>query len=122
MHYCETIRLDRIQKYDMPDGEARRRGAFVPQHLWVKKLHCRCGAGYNRFKRRVLKNRNPIYGYQCNYRTQNPAKSFLETHGLKNQKGCNAISICEWKLGLMAKRIFELLGATSATRSSELAK
>lgn len=93
----------------MPSGEERRRGSRIPQHLWVKKLRCRCGAGYNRFKWRVLQDGTPIYGYQCNYRTQNPAKSFVEKNHLAGQKSCDAISICEWKLDLMAKQIFDQL-------------
>ena len=106
---CECIRKSRIQKYQMPSGEERRRGTRIPQHLWVKKLRCRCGSGYNRFKWRVLQDGTPIYGYQCNYRTQSPAKSFVEKNHLTGQKSCDAISICEWKLDLMAKRIFEQL-------------
>ena len=106
---CECIRKSRIQKYQMPSVEERRRGTRIPQHLWVKKLRCRCGSGYNRFKWRVLQDGTPIYGYQCNYRTQSPAKSFVEKNHLTGQKSCDAISICEWKLDLMAKRIFEQL-------------
>lgn len=106
---CERIRKSRIKKYQMPSGEERRRGSRIPQHLWVKKLRCRCGAGYNRFKWRVLQDGTPIYGYQCNYRTQNPAKSFVEKNHLAGQKSCDAISICEWKLDLMAKQIFDQL-------------
>lgn len=106
---CERIRKSRIKKYQMPSDEERRRGSRIPQHLWVKKLRCRCGAGYNRFKWRVLQDGTPIYGYQCNYRTQNPAKSFVEKNHLAGQKSCDAISICEWKLDLMAKQIFDQL-------------
>ena len=106
---CERIRKGRIQKYQMPSGEERRRGSKATKNLWVRKLHCRCGASYKRFKWRVLQDGTPIYGYQCNYRTQNPAKSFVEKHQIQNQKSCDAISLCEWKLDLMAKRVFEYL-------------
>lgn len=106
-HYCEQIRKNRITEYHMADGETRRNGTASPQHLWVKKLRCRCGAGYSRYTWRVLKGtKTPVYGYQCNYRTQNPAKSFVERHNLIDQKSCDAICIPEWKLDLMAKYIF----------------
>lgn len=82
---------------------------IVTEALWVRKLRCRCGAGYNRFKWRVLQDGTPVYGYQCNFRTQNPAKSFVEKNHLAGQKSCDAISICEWKLTLMAKQIFDKL-------------
>lgn len=106
---CERIRKGRIQTYQMPSGEERRKGTRIPQHLWVKKLRCRCGSGYNRFKWRVLQDGTPIYGYQCNYRTQSPSKSFVKKNHLIDQKSCDAISICEWKLDLMAKQIFDQL-------------
>ena len=108
-HQCENIRNGRIRKYQMPSGEERRRGTRIAQNLWVKKLRCRCGAGYNRFKWRVLRDGTPVYGYQCNYRTQNPAKTFVEKNHLDSQKYCDAITICEWKLDLMAKMIFDQL-------------
>lgn len=108
-HQCENIRNGRIRKYQMPSGEERRRGTRIAQNLWVKKLRCRCGAGYNRFKWRVLQDGTPVYGYQCNYRTQNPAKTFVEKNHLDSQKYCDAITICEWKLDLMAKMIFDQL-------------
>ena len=106
---CELIRKSKIKKYQMPSGEERRRGARMPKHLWVKKLQCRCGSGYRRFKWRVLQNGTPVYGYQCGYRTQNATKSFVEHHHITVPTACDAISICEWKLELMAKHIFEQL-------------
>ena len=109
LRQCEEIRKNRIRTLQMPSGEERRQGTKIIQHLWVRKLRCRCGAGYNRFKWRVLQDGTPAYGYQCNFRTQNPAKSFVEKNHLAGQKSCDAISICEWKLTLMAKQIFDKL-------------
>lgn len=106
---CEKIRKSRIRMRKMPTGEERRQGTRIIQHLWVRKLRCRCGAGYHRFKWRVLQDGTPVYGYQCNFRTQNPARSFVERNRIAGQKSCDAISICEWKLDLMAKRIFDQL-------------
>lgn len=104
---CEKKRKAHIAKYEMPDGETRRRGASAPQHLWVRKLRCRCGSGFSRFKWRTnMVTGLPVYGYQCIYRTTNPTKSFVETHQIKGQKSCDEISICEWKLEMMAKHIF----------------
>ena len=105
--YCERIRKGRSIQHKMPDGETRRRGCASPQLLWVKKLRCRCGAGYSRFHWRTLKDGSMIYGYQCNFRTQNISKSYVERHALYDQKSCDAIAICDWKLDLMAKHIFD---------------
>ena len=40
-------------------------------------------------------------------RTVNPTRSFVLEHGLTDQLSCDAISVPEWKLDLMAKKIFE---------------
>lgn len=40
-------------------------------------------------------------------RTHGPAKSFLEKHEIQGQAICEAISVCQWKLELMAKQIFD---------------
>ena len=45
--------------------------------------------------------------YQCNMRTVNPTRSFVLEHNMTQQLSCDAISIPEWKLELMAKKIFE---------------
>ena len=56
---CELIRKSRIRMRKMPTGEERRQGTRIIQHLWVRKLRCRCGAGYNRFKWRTFAGWNP---------------------------------------------------------------
>ena len=106
-HECDRIRKQKIATYRMPDGSTRRAGYLGPMHLWTQKLRCRCGGGFNRFKCRVLKDGMPVYGYQCNYRTVNVSRSFVAEHNLQGQSSCDAISICEWKLELMAKLIFD---------------
>ena len=40
-------------------------------------------------------------------RTVNPTRSFVLEHNMTKQLSCDAISIPEWKLELMAKKIFE---------------
>jgi hypothetical protein len=59
------------------------------------------------FNWRKLKDGTPVFGYQCNMRTVNPTRSFVMEHNLTDQLSCDAISIPEWKLELMAKKIFE---------------
>lgn len=106
-HQCDRIRKSRIREYRLPSGEERKRGMRFPQHLWVKKLCCRCGAGFHRYRWRVLRDGTPVYGYQCMKRTHGPAKSYLKKHEIQGQEICEAISVCQWKLELMAKRIFD---------------
>ena len=104
---CEQIRKSRHAEYKMPDGQARRIGCQEPKNLWAQILRCRCGSSYHRFKWRVLKSGVPVYGYQCRFRTENASKSYIHEHHITSIDHCEAIHICEWKLELMAKRIFE---------------
>ena len=91
----------------LPDGETRRKGIDSTKYLWVAKLRCRCGSSYRIFNWRKLKDGTPVFGYQCNMRTVNPTRSFVLEHNMTEQLSCDAISIPEWKLELMAKKIFE---------------
>ena len=106
-HECEHIRKSRISSLRLPDGETRRKGARTTKNLWVSKLRCRCGSSYRIFNWRKLKDGTPVFGYQCNMRTVNPTRSFVLEHNMTQQLSCDAISIPEWKLELMAKKIFE---------------
>ena len=106
-HECERIRKSRISSLRLPDGETRRKGARTTKNLWVAKLRCRCGSSYRIFNWRKLKDGTPVFGYQCNMRTVNPTRSFVLEHNLTDQLSCDAISVPEWKLELMAKKIFE---------------
>ena len=106
-HECEHIRKSRISSLRLPDGETRRKGARTTKNLWVSKLRCRCGSSYRIFNWRKLKDGAPVFGYQCNMRTVNPTRSFVLEHNMTQQLSCDAISIPEWKLELMAKKIFE---------------
>ena len=96
-----------ISSLRLPDGETRRKGARTTKNLWVSKLRCRCGSSYRIFNWRKLKDGTPVFGYQCNMRTVNPTRSFVLEHNMTQQLSCDAISIPEWKLELMAKKIFE---------------
>lgn len=99
--------LNLIVNLRLPDGETRRKGIDSTKYLWVAKLRCRCGSSYRIFNWRKLKDGTPVFGYQCNMRTVNPTRSFVLEHNMTQQLSCDAISIPEWKLELMAKKIFE---------------
>ena len=103
----DFILLDCIVNLRLPDGETRRKGIDSTKYLWVAKLRCRCGSSYRIFNWRKLKDGTPVFGYQCNMRTVNPTRSFVLEHNMTQQLSCDAISIPEWKLELMAKKIFE---------------
>ena len=87
--------------------EKIRKGTRAPKLLWVSKLRCRCGGSYHRFKWRTLADGTDVYGYQCVVRTQNPTRSFVLATNMEQTNFCDAISIPQWKLELMAKAIFD---------------
>lgn len=104
---CESIRKGKITKFRMPNGEERRKGTQSPRLLWVTKIRCRCGGAYKRFCWRTLANGIKVFGYQCVVRTQNPSRQFVIENSMEQTNYCDAISIPEWKLELMAKMIFD---------------
>ena len=106
--YCNQLRKRKIKEYDLLDGETRRLGYNNPKAVWAQKLKCRCGAHCKRYKWRVKQSTGEVvYGYQCYSRTRSPAKSYLQAHGVSAfPEVCDALSICEWKLELMATIIF----------------
>lgn len=106
--YCNQLRKRKIKEYDLLDGETRRLGYNNPKAVWAQKLKCRCGAHCKRYKWRVKQSTGEvIYGYQCYSRSRSPAKSYLQVHGASIfPEVCDALSICEWKLELMATIIF----------------
>ena len=106
--YCNQLRKRKIKEYDLLDGETRRLGYNSPKAIWAQKLKCRCGAHCKRYKWRIKQSTGEVvYGYQCYSRTRSPAKSYLQAHGVSAfPEVCDALSICEWKLELMATIIF----------------
>lgn len=106
--YCNQLRKRKIKEYDLLDGETRRLGYNSPKAIWAQKLKCRCGAHCKRYKWRIKQSTGEVvYGYQCYSRTRSPAKSYLQAHGVSVfPEVCGALSICEWKLELMATIIF----------------
>lgn len=108
-HNCERIRKGRIATYRCPNGEERRKGTKGTRYMWVRKLKCRCGSSYRRFHWRTLLDGTPVYGYQCSKRTSNPTRTFSLEHGLADQLNCDAISVPQWKLEMMATFIFRAI-------------
>lgn len=104
-NYCKIIRENKSKRYNTP-SEEQRVGIRVPELLWVKKLRCRCGSTYTRYKWRVLKDGTPVYGYGCTSRRRSLKKDFSEENEISEVKNCDGINISEWKMYLMATKIF----------------
>ena len=61
------------------------------------------------FKWRVNRDGTVIHGFQCYRRTRRPSISYLQEHGLDLSISCQIKAISEWKLDLMAAKVFEHL-------------
>lgn len=77
--------------------------------IWVHKLKCRCGASMKRNKWRVNLNGETIYGYKCYNQLNNGSKTLRVKSGVNVDGYCDLSEICDWKLELLAKKIFSSL-------------
>ena len=77
--------------------------------VWVHKLKCRCGSSMKRNKWRVNLNGEIIYGYKCYNQLNNGSKKLRVKSGVASEGYCDLSEICDWKLELIAKKIFSSL-------------
>lgn len=108
-HRCEMLRKNRQTEYRQPSGAVRRMCKSVTKDIWGQRLRCRCGRSMGKYRWRVLADGTPVYGFRCRLRTSQVCKTVLDELALDAPpiETCNAISVCEWKLDLMVKLIFD---------------
>lgn len=103
---CEEIRKTRTTKMIVNKGE-RTYGKRASQDVWLRKLRCACGSTFRKNKWRTNQRGDTVYGYQCYNQVNNGSKAFREKNGLDTDGYCDIRMIGDWKLDLMAKKIFE---------------
>lgn len=103
---CEEIRKSRTTKMVVNKGE-RTYGKKASQDVWLRKLRCACGSTFRKNKWRTNQRGDTVFGYQCYNQVNNGSKSFREKNGLDTDGYCDIRMIGDWKLDLMAKKIFE---------------
>ena len=103
---CEEIRKTRTAKMVVNKGE-RTYGKRASQDVWLRKLRCACGSTFRKNKWRTNQRGDTVYGYQCYNQVNNGSKAFREKNGLDTDGYCDIRMIGDWKLDLMAKKIFE---------------
>ena len=103
---CEEIRKTRTTKMVVNKGE-RTYGKKASQDVWLRKLRCACGSTFRKNKWRTNQRGDTVFGYQCYNQVNNGSKSFREKNGLDTEGYCDIRMIGDWKLDLMAKKIFE---------------
>ena len=85
----------------------RTYGKRASQDVWLRKLRCACGSTFRKNKWRTNQRGDTVYGYQCYNQVNNGSKVFREKNGLDTDGYCDIRMIGDWKLDLMAKKIFE---------------
>ena len=105
---CEEIRKTRTTKMIVNKDE-RTYGKRASQDVWLRKLRCACGSTFRKNKWRTNQRGDTVFGYQCYNQVNNGSKSFREKNGLDTDGYCDIRMIGDWKLDLMAKKIFEAI-------------
>lgn len=103
---CSEIRKARTTKMIVNQGE-RTYGKKSTQDVWLKKLRCSCGSTFRKNKWRTNKRGNEVFGYQCYNQVNNGSKAFREKNGLDTEGYCDIRMVGDWKLEIMAKKVFE---------------
>ena len=106
---CQQILLSRSARVINENGKKHKYMRNTPKSVWTAKLRCSCGAGFIQFKWRVNRDGAVVHGFQCYRRTRRPSISYLQEHGLDLGISCQIKAISEWKLDLMASKVFQNL-------------
>lgn len=106
---CRQIREQRVRQNKIltENGEkSHLTGVHTSDDVWTKKLRCRCGYRMRRNKWRKNRNGELIYGYKCYNQLNNGTKTTRQQAGVDDSGFCDLKEICDWKLEMMASRIF----------------
>ena len=106
---CRQIREQRVRRNKIltENGEkSHLTGVHTSDDVWTKKLRCRCGYRMRRNKWRKNRNGELIYGYKCYNQLNNGTKTTRLQAGVDDAGFCDLKEICDWKLEMMARRIF----------------
>lgn len=104
-HKCNAIRKGRTRHLLDENGKPRRYGGTIAKNVWVTKLVCSCGAKFRRCLWQTKADGTQTWGFEC-YRHTKRSLQFLQQHGLPEGL-CDLKDFPEWKLELMAVKIFE---------------
>ncbi len=106
---CQQILASKSARVIDENGKKHKYMRNTPKSVWTAKLRCSCGAGFIQFKWRVNRDGAVVHGFQCYRRTRRLSISYLQEHGLDLSISCQIKAISEWKLDLMAAKVFEHL-------------
>ncbi len=101
----QSIRRSRQRNLLDENGKPRKYGGTVAKNVWVTKLVCHCGSKLRRYLWNTKADGTQVYGFEC-YRHKKQSALYLKKHGLP-EGICELKAFPEWKLELMALKIFE---------------
>ena len=104
-HRCNDIRRSRHRYLLDENGKPRKYGGTIAKNVWVTKLVCSCGSKMRRYLWNTKTDGTHVWGFEC-YRHKKQSALYLKKHGLP-EGVCERKAFPEWKLELMALKIFE---------------
>ena len=112
----QEMKADRLTH----DVNNRSTGKKESNDIWTKKLVCKCGSRYKKYRWH-----EETYGYTCYDQTINGKKSFREKNGLPSEWNCDVSAIPEWKLEMMLWKVIQKTwtsGTADIARAFEIIK
>ena len=108
---CQEIKSRRVTTKFKGASEAIHRkklhGVKENKDLWGSKLRCSCGHSFRKNRWHKNKDKPWSYGYQCYNQLNNGSAKQVRESGLDATGYCDQPMIADWKLEMMAKKIFE---------------
>ncbi len=104
---CNRIRKAKSKPSVVVNGEVKAFSKRGANDFWQSKMKCKCGSSFRKDKWHQNKYKDVTYGYSCYNRIRHGDAKKREELGLDTDGFCDMKMICEWKMDLMAKTIFD---------------
>lgn len=100
----------RVMTMKKRDDTVTKYGIICAENMWLRKLQCECGRGFNRLVwRRNKLSEEEVTGYRCYHQIETGNTDTRRKKGLPLDNACDVQAVQECKLDLMAKKVFELV-------------
>ena len=88
----------------------RGHGCAAPKSVWTRKMICECGSTFNRSTSYKNEEREVwTYYFQCYAQKNNGSLNYRIKKGLDITNACSIPIVAEWKLKLIANKIFDII-------------
>lgn len=104
---CNRIRKAKFKPSVVVNGEVKAFSKRGTADFWQSKMKCKCGSSFRKDKWHKNKHNDVTYGYSCYNRIRHGDAKKREELGLDTDGFCDMKMICDWKLDLMAKTVFD---------------